>query len=54
MLCDRLQRGPASLARFFRFHAYSFLPFVIALKVSYVLLSCKPYMFGYYVCILTH
>ena len=54
MVCNRLPRGLASLARFFSFHAYSFLPFVIALKVGYVLLSRKPYMFGYYVRILTH
>ena len=42
-----------SLTCLFRFHAYSFLPFVIPLKVCNALLSRQPYMFGYYVRVLT-
>jgi hypothetical protein len=52
MVCQGLPCGLASLTCLFRFHAYGFLPFVIPLNVRNALLSRKPYVFGYYVCVL--
>lgn len=53
MFCDCLPSRLASLTCLFHFHGYSFLPFVIPLKVGNLLLSRTPYVFGYYVRVFT-